>query len=79
MGKKVLIKYWVDFPGDIRIRIFDKVGRMVRVLEEGYKDRGEHGVYWDKRDRYGRRVGAGIYFVRIIGKEDRRGKMVILR
>ena len=79
VGNKVLIKYQVDVPQSIRIEIFDKVGRMVRVLEEGYKDRGEHGVYWDKRDRYGRRVGAGIYFVRIIGKKDRREKMGVLR
>jgi hypothetical protein len=52
--------------GGARIRIYDAAGRLVRSfnLESSIKNQ-ESVVIWNGRDGQGRRVPAGIYFVRL--------------
>lgn len=45
--------------------IVDLAGRTVRTLAVERGANGGHGVTWDLRDRAGRRVPAGIYFLRV--------------
>jgi hypothetical protein len=37
----------------------------VRLLREGPFLAGEHDVFWDATDEAGRRVAAGVYFLRL--------------
>jgi hypothetical protein len=48
----------------VRLAIFDVTGRRVVSLLEGRPEAGWHEVSWSGRDSGGRRVAAGVYFLR---------------
>jgi hypothetical protein len=50
--------------GPASVELFDVAGRRVTSLLSGTQPAGYHAVRWDARDGRGRRVGAGVYFVR---------------
>ena len=62
------------------MRVFDVAGREIARLVDGERAAGHHRVVWDGRDRAGRSVGTGIYFVSLeaLGKQVSR-RMVKLR
>jgi hypothetical protein len=65
---------------NVRMRIFDLRGRLVRTLIEGTRGPGRHSVQWDGRDDRGEMVGSSLYVYRL----DAEGfsstkKMAILR
>jgi len=51
--------------GPVRVSIHDVRGREVRVLLDGDLPAAGHRTSWDGRDASGRRVSAGVYFVRV--------------
>ncbi len=57
-----------ELPGarNVRLEIFDALGRLVRTLEEGARDPGVYAVAWDGRDNHGVQVASGPYFARLI-------------
>ena len=57
----------LDLPRqkDAWITVYDVAGRRVRELFVGAMAAGRHVVVWDGRDDGGRRVGSGVYFVRL--------------
>jgi hypothetical protein len=52
-------------PAEIRIDIYDVVGRKVRTLVNERKEAGEHRISWDGKDDWGNRLSSGVYFARI--------------
>jgi hypothetical protein len=51
--------------GGVRLSVYDAAGRLVRDLTSQVTAIGyQSTVIWDARDGQGRRVGAGVYFVR---------------
>jgi hypothetical protein len=57
-----------DVPGgggEVRIDLFDVVGRHVRTLVDGPASPGRQVVVWDRRDDRGNAVGLGIYLCRM--------------
>ena len=62
------------------VRIYDVAGRLARTLQEGRLPAGPHRRVWDGTDDAGRRVGPGIYFVRLDAERDHaREKIVVVR
>jgi hypothetical protein len=54
---------------DVRLRIFDVNGRLVRTLVSGVQSPGPYTSIWDGRDDSGRGVASGNYFARLnVGK-----------
>ncbi len=51
----------------IRLRVFDLRGATVRSLAEGTYGPGVHAGSWDGADTHGRRVGPGLYWLRLEG------------
>ncbi|MEW6755101.1 MAG: FlgD immunoglobulin-like domain containing protein, partial [Candidatus Latescibacterota bacterium] len=49
----------------VDLRIYDTVGRPVRVVLCGSVSPGTHAVIWDGRDDQGREVPAGVYLCRL--------------
>ncbi len=49
----------------VRVDVYDVNGRHVRTLVNGALPPGEFEVSWDGRARAGKRVAAGVYFVRL--------------
>ena len=59
----------VDFtlaaPEQVRLRVYDLSGRLVRVLADESLPRGRHERTWDGRDEAGRSVASGVYAIRL--------------
>lgn len=51
---------------DIELRIYDVLGRCVREIRVNGMSAGRAEVSWDGRDYAGKRVGGGLYWVRVI-------------
>ena len=56
-------------PESENLRVVDTQGRAVRHLQSGTFRAGARSVTWDGRDDAGRRVAAGLYFVRLSGAD----------
>jgi hypothetical protein len=56
-----------DLPraAQVRLSLFDALGREVRLLLEGAYPAGRQTVRWDGRDQSGREVASGIYLLRM--------------
>ena len=64
----------------VRVRVYDVAGALQRTLAEEIQPPGRHALDWDGADASGRRVRAGLYFVRIeLGDFHRSQKVVVLR
>jgi len=63
----------------VRLALYDVRGRCVRILLNEETSAGSHVIRWDGRDHAGRRIGAGVYQVRLDFEGRRRtGRLVIL-
>lgn len=51
--------------GAVLLRLYDAGGRRVRTLVDARLEAGPHELAWDGRDDAGRRLAAGLYFVRL--------------
>ncbi len=63
----------------VEFSVYSVDGRLVRTLVSGDAGPGSVEVLWDGRDELGRRVGSGLYFMRLVADgEVRNGKLVVL-
>jgi len=77
---QTVIRYDLPEPGDVRLTIYDILGRVVRRLVEGKREGGYHRVTWDGRDDAGHPVASGVYLCRIVaGEYTSVRKMVLVR
>ncbi|RKU22902.1 hypothetical protein C6503_03460 [Candidatus Poribacteria bacterium] len=61
------IPYQLAEAADVRVKIYDASGRLVRTIAVGFKPVGyyltrERAVYWDGRNASGEPVASGVYF-----------------
>jgi predicted CopG family antitoxin len=56
------IKYSVSSGSEVYLRIIDKTGRRVKVLDKGFKEPKEYEIIWDGTNTKGELVAPGIYF-----------------
>ncbi|MEO6463748.1 MAG: FlgD immunoglobulin-like domain containing protein, partial [Candidatus Eisenbacteria bacterium] len=59
------LRFSLPVAGDVRLEVYDALGRRVATLLEGRQPVGEGSAVWDGRDLAGRPVGAGLYFYRL--------------
>jgi hypothetical protein len=59
------VRFELPRAGDADVRVFDVAGRQVRSLWSGSSPSGMRSVAWDGADDAGRRVSAGVYFLRL--------------
>jgi len=77
------IRFRVSGPGSesVNLRLYDLNGRTVKVFHM-YRTLapGEHTVPWNSVDERGRRLGAGMYFLKLeVGKRAETVKLVLRR
>jgi len=74
------IMYYLTEKSMARVKIFDALGREIRVLDSGIKNPGYHTVRWEGKDGYGKHVSAGIYLYQLrIGQYIQTNKMVLIK
>lgn len=62
---RILVKYSINTPSQVKIQIYDRSGKLMKNLFNGNLESGEHLVSWDRTDKSGNTVSSGIYFVTI--------------
>ncbi len=71
------IPYQLKKGSDVRVTIFDILGKEARKFLVGSQTAGSHNILWDGRNNFGKRVANGIYFYRLqAGDESQVGKMI---
>jgi hypothetical protein len=78
-GERVYLDYTIGSSGPVTIQVFTLDGNLVQVLERGNKSAGNYRVSWDGKNRGGRAVARGMYFIRIVapGVDEIRKVMVV--
>jgi hypothetical protein len=74
------IRFGLKEAGHVNLRIYDAVGRLVRVLIDEERPSGRYEEIWNGKDGAGREAASGVYFYSLRAgafKETR--KMVLLR
>ncbi len=64
------IAYHLDSPGYVEIQVYDLLGRHVTTLMQAHQDAGSYKNQWN-----GSSHSSGVYFVRVIHREDITGKV----
>ncbi|MFQ5605799.1 MAG: right-handed parallel beta-helix repeat-containing protein [bacterium] len=74
------IRFELPLKAEVKITVYDLIGRKVAILVEAEYAAGEHSVFWDGRDQHGRTVGSGVYFVKMqAGRFVQTNKMALVR
>ena len=74
------LRFEVGAHTDVKLIIYDLLGRQVRSLVEGSYTPGRHVVNWDGRDDFGSLVSTGIYIYRFrAGDFVDHKKMILIR
>ena len=88
-NNQTTIKY--DIPSlmvnmvDVKIYIYNTLGKLVRTIDEGDKSAGQFTTVWDSKNDDGEKVSSGVYFYQLRAKVDGQSdynktmKMVIVR
>jgi hypothetical protein len=59
------ICYTVSKSERIKLSIYNIQGQLVKTLEDGVKEAGNHKLIWDAKDNNGIKVNSGIYFYQL--------------
>ncbi|PSQ95550.1 MAG: hypothetical protein BRD55_09940 [Bacteroidetes bacterium SW_9_63_38] len=78
--EQTTLEYTLREERPVTIEIYNVLGQRVRTLVDAKKTAGLHRARWDGTNRYGDRVGSGVYFHRIeAGSFTASKKMVLVR
>ena len=72
------IRFQLPAGGRVVLMIFDVLGRQVRTLVAGERESGYHEVVWDARNDAGKQVSSGIYYYRIVARDFRETRRMLL-
>jgi hypothetical protein len=79
-GAETTLAFELPAATDATLAIYSVDGRLVRTLVSGQAGPGPVEVAWNGEDEQGRRVGSGLYFVKLAAADEvRLGKLVVLR
>ena len=80
---------WIPFQlsegSDVEVKIFNSAGKLVRVLDLGFRDAGYYtspdtSARWDGKDNSGEEVSSGVYFYTIrAGEYTATRKMMLVK
>mgnify|MGYP000698097646 CR=1 FL=1 len=64
------IGYEVPYSMFISLNVYDISGRLVKKLDNGFKNTGIHSIVWDGKDNFGNTVSNGLYIYRLDSDAD---------
>ena len=74
------ISYAIGTESDVRLDIYDILGRNVRTLVDRHQQAGNYSVIWDSKDEAGQPVAAGVYLYKLqAGDTQEVNKMILLK
>ena len=72
------LSYEIPEAGDVRLVIYDILGREVISLVNSRQLVGSHSIQWNGRDRFGKMVSTGVYIYRLQAGEFVNTKKLLL-
>jgi hypothetical protein len=79
-SRELSISYQLAAGTRVRVAVYDALGRVVCGLVDGVTEPGYYAVRWRGDDDQGRRVPAGVYFVKLsAGDYQQVQKAVLLK
>jgi len=57
------VRYQLPIASDVKMTVYDILGREVAVLIHEQKNAGIHTIRWNGTNRFGQTVASGTYFV----------------
>ena len=74
------IEYQISTRGNVKIKVYDNNGRLIRSLLNEYKNVGRHKIIWNGKNDRGELVASGSYFYQIqVGDFLEAKKMILLK
>ncbi len=74
------IAYTLNVSGNVRIKIYNITGQLIRTFDQGYQSAGNYVVSWDGRSESGDITASGVYLYRIeAGSYNITNRMVLLK
>jgi hypothetical protein len=74
------IQYSISSDRQVKLKVYDVLGRTVKTLVDEFKSRNHYRILWDGTNDSGEAVASGIYFYQIqAGSYNATRKMVLLR
>ena len=73
-----VIKYELDKPGNVSLKIFDMLGREINTLVNEIQDEGFHFAVWNGKNSNGYKVSSGIYIYSLISESGAVSKKLVL-
>jgi len=79
--RSTTINYSNTQAGNVKLIIYDIIGREIRTLVDEHQTSGHQSTQWDGTDREGTRVPSGTYFYQIRGEDEftNAKKMIFLK
>ena len=60
-----------DIPPEVTIKIYTVSGRLIKVIHSASNKVGYNETFWDGIDEFGDPIANGVYFYKIIAKDDK--------
>ena len=64
-GGRTSVRYGLPKPTTVNLSVYSAAGTLVRTIAAGARSPGWYAVAWDGNDLHGRKVGTGVYLVRL--------------
>jgi hypothetical protein len=75
---ETVVSFRLMRSGDIKLEVYNILGRKVKTLARGRFEAGRHAVIWDGRDQSGKPVASGVYFYRLESSQGNLSRKMIL-
>ncbi len=72
------IKYTLPKTTDVKLKIYNTAGQLVKTFSAGKQKPGFYKISWDGRNDKGQRVRPGVYFYRLKTDDSQHTKKLIL-
>ena len=74
------ISFYIARQGTYELAVYNILGKKIRTLSSGKMAAGRYSVKWDATNNQGVKVGSGIYFYKLSGKDVQlTQKMILMR
>lgn len=72
------LRYTLPVAGEVRVSVFDLLGREVALLQQGQRTAGQHSILWNSDSPLTGSVASGVYFVQLKTAAGVRTERVVL-
>ena len=79
-NSSTVVQFSITKTSDVKLSIFNALGRKVITVLDNYLSAGQYSVEWDGSGKNGNKVASGIYFYRLsVNNQIKSKKMLLLK